>query len=82
MVCKMGSICKHHVSIQSNKMMFNREYVQDLNDRDTDSISRWTDYFKTGNILLVDGDGEWVGPDDEEDDDQWDDDGKMEDDEW
>jgi len=49
-------------------MLFNREYEQDLNERNSDSISRRTDYFKTGNILLVDGDGEWVGPDDEEDD--------------
>ena len=82
MVLNMGSICNHHVSVQSNRILFNREYEQDFNERDTDFVFSWTDYFKTGNILLVDGDGEWVGQEDEDGDDQWDDDDKMEDDEW
>jgi len=82
MVCKMGRICNHHVSLQSNRMLFNREYEQDFNEQYKNSFFGWTDYSKTGNILLVDGDGEWVGQEDEDGDDQWDDDDKMEDDEW
>jgi len=78
----MGSTCNYHIPVQDENQVLNRKYQFDLKAREVDSISCWTDYFRTGNMLLVDGDGEWVDLEDEEGDDQWEDDDNREDDEW
>ena len=78
----MGSTCNYQVPAQDENQVLNRKFQLDFKEREVDSISCWTDYFRTGNMLLVDGDGEWVDLEDEEGDDQWEDDDNREDDEW
>ncbi len=78
----MGSVCNSNPSMQKKLILLSREQKPNFNEQYIYSTIRWTNYFNTGNALLIDGDGELVELDDDGFDYQWDDDDKIEDEEW